>query len=120
MRTKLIWDKESKTFVEKLPEKKGQYHAVHGDEIKPMEHPCSRTGEIVTSRSRWNRLHRENGCEEIDSRDRYYKRKIEPKGPSYAECAERAYYMCRDNQAPISERERETFKRIDETLRRKA
>ena len=79
---------------------KRSVHAVHCDEIPPTEHPA--TGEIFTSRKKFDEATFRSGCVPVAGCDKPRKRSIylESRSDALSNALEKAYFDLRDNRIP--------------------
>lgn len=121
MRTRYRWDKETKTFIDIGKEWQDRMRQVVGDTMAvAAEHPI--TGEPVTSRSEWKRILRENNLSECSSRELVnHSGHSTPKQKEidWGNAAAEAWNSLKYDDVPMTDRDREMFKRQNEQLRRR-
>ncbi len=118
---KYSWSQERGLF-EVNSEKKEEVAAptVHADEMEPMQSMAD--CKFYTSKSAYRRSLREQGFIEVGNDVDGFKRTNVFETKEYdaqlKEDMTRAFFECRDKMAPISELEREKFKRMDRQRQR--
>lgn len=118
------WDSELGKFVEGTPprrvKKYGDAPMYISDVMPETKHPG--TGEIVDSRSRWNRIDKANGWVTTGSMSDtgVTKKRYDPLSPEndkeYIDRIDRAVNMIDEGTAPLSEKAREQARQTDEIL----
>jgi hypothetical protein len=116
------WDSDLGKFVEGRPPRKtkkyGEAPMYISDVMPETRHPGS--GEVVDSRSRWNRIDKANGWVTTGSFEDtgVTKKRYDPLNDhqSYLDRIDRAVTMIDDGTAPLSEKTREQARQTDEIL----
>lgn len=116
------WDIETQSFKEGRPpnrnHKFGDAPMYISDEMPETRHP--KTGEMVSSRSKWNQIDKATGCfttgSKEDSGAIKKKKNIEAEDRDMLNRIDRAVAMIDDGTAPLSEKTRELCKQENERL----
>lgn len=111
------WDKEQQKMVEHKPQprEKGQSAYFIPDEMEPTKHMAN--GKIYTSKSKFRAATKALGYEEVGNDVNYRVKKPERNVGNLEEDISRAYYQVRDNEAPLSEFDKERCKIQNNTIR---
>lgn len=108
--------KQDQTTGELIPyveEKKVHAFHIKNDEMPPTVHPV--TGEVFTSKKKFRAATKATGYEEIGDQRRQTKpREHLDTEENIRADVEKAWYLARDNMAPITEKEKELCRREEE------
>jgi hypothetical protein len=119
IRGSFVWDAKKKKLVQRVSKRREQAApatapAFHSDEMAPIEF----NGKVFTSRSRYAAEAKAMGYELTGGEKTTTAPTKRDREAEIKETLDRAYYMVRDGNAPLSERERERCKKQNELLKR--